>query len=153
MGAIASLLHERDIPLIVDEAHGAHFKFFSKYSDLGLVSALDVGADIVVQSLHKTLPSITQTAILHLKSKLIDENLLKEALRIYQSSSPSYIFMAHIDACIRYMNEDAGDLLVSYIEELKKLRARIADLKFINVYEADRNPSKPYDSKILRDVQ
>ena len=61
---IAEIVHEYGIPLIVDEAHGAHFGFSSFFPE----SAIKKGADVVVQSLHKTLPSFTQTALLHLQS-------------------------------------------------------------------------------------
>jgi len=102
---IAKTLHEYNIPVIVDEAHGAHLTYIEKttkkHADLNNAldmefpsSALNFGADIVVQSLHKTLPSLTQTALCHLKSKLIDEKCLEESLHIFETSSPSYVFMA-----------------------------------------------------------
>ena len=62
---IAETAHKHGIPLIVDEAHGAHFRF----SDYFPVSATDLGADVVIQSFHKTLPAMTQTAVLHLCSE------------------------------------------------------------------------------------
>ena len=66
-------------------------------------SALQCGADLVIQSVHKTLPSLTQTAVLHLKEGITDRERLEFYLRIYQSSSPSYVMMASIDNCIEYM--------------------------------------------------
>ena len=85
---IAEIVHRHNIPLIVDEAHGAHFPFgngcFPK-------SALSCGADLVIQSLHKTLPSLTQTAVLHLKGNRVSRERLERCLQMYQSSSPSYV--------------------------------------------------------------
>ena len=64
---IADLAHRYDIPLIVDEAHGAHLKFHESFPK----SAVDCGADLVIQSTHKTLPAMTQTALLHLCSERV----------------------------------------------------------------------------------
>ncbi|MBR0086057.1 MAG: amino acid decarboxylase, partial [Lachnospiraceae bacterium] len=94
---IAEVCHERDIPLIVDEAHGAHFAFSNEFP----VSAVKY-ADIVVNSTHKTLPALTQTALMHVRGKLINRKFLHYALTCYQSSSPSYILMASLDSCVRF---------------------------------------------------
>ena len=68
--AIAGIVHERGIPLIVDEAHGAHFPFGK---EAGFpVSALGLGADVVIQSLHNTLPALTQTSVMHVKAGFAD---------------------------------------------------------------------------------
>lgn len=121
---IAEIVHEKGIPLIVDEAHGAHFPFYEgtgEYRQKGRLfprSALHCGADIVIQSVHKTLPSLTQTAVLHLKEGLADREKLEFYLRIYQSSSPSYVMMASIENCIAYMSGDGR-------EHLKQLGRRL----------------------------
>lgn len=96
VAAIADICHERGIPLIVDEAHGAHFIFHSYFPD----SALQKGADVIIQSIHKTLPSMTQTALLHRNSGRVSSELLHRFMGMYQSSSPSYPLMASIDSCI-----------------------------------------------------
>lgn len=70
IGAIAKIVHEWGIPLIVDEAHGAHFPFGGEARFP--VSALELGADVVIQSLHKTLPSLTQTAVMHVNAGFAD---------------------------------------------------------------------------------
>ena len=86
---IAATAHRHGAALIVDEAHGAHLPFGDgNYFPDG---ALQEGADLVIQSLHKTLPSLTQTAILHLKSQILDAKKVEQYLSVYQSSSPSYI--------------------------------------------------------------
>lgn len=109
---LAEIAHEKGILLIVDEAHGAHFPFYEgkgahrKQGRMFPRAALQCGADIVIQSVHKTLPSLTQTAVLHLKEGMADREKLEFYLRIYQSSSPSYVMMASIDNCIEYMSGD-----------------------------------------------
>lgn len=90
--------------MIVDEAHGAHFRYHKGFP----VSALDLGADVVIQSLHKTLPAFTQTSILHVKGDLVDRERLEHYLQIFQSSSPSYLFMAGMERCLKFMEENKG---------------------------------------------
>lgn len=101
---IVKICHGCGIPLIVDEAHGAHFRYHKGFP----VSALDLGADVVIQSLHKTLPAFTQTSILHVKGDLVDRERLEHYLQIFQSSSPSYLFMAGMERCLKFMEENKG---------------------------------------------
>lgn len=103
--SIAEIAHEYGIPLIVDEAHGAHFCCDKRFP----VSALQCGADIVINSLHKTLPSFTQTAVLHMQGSLVDRNRLKKYLSIYQTSSPSYLLMASVDNCIELVKQEGRE--------------------------------------------
>lgn len=115
--AIAKTAHSYGIPLIVDEAHGAHFSFGD-----GAVfpqSALSYGADMVIQSLHKTLPSLTQTAVLHVKSELVSYRRVEQYLQIFESSSPSYVLLSSIDNCIRYMGEKGRKRLDEFGSRLK----------------------------------
>lgn len=100
--AIADVVHERGIPLIVDEAHGAHLGFSKEFSQ----NSCRQGADLVVHSVHKTLPALTQTALLHVNGTLIHRNLLRRFLNIYQTSSPSYLLMAGIDNAVRLMKKE-----------------------------------------------
>lgn len=99
---IAEAAHQKGIPLIVDEAHGAHLGFSPKVHE----NSCRLDADIVIHSVHKTLPALTQTALLHVNGKLVDRALLKRFLHIYQSSSPSYLLMASIDNALNYMECD-----------------------------------------------
>ncbi len=123
--SIAQAVHRRNIPLIVDEAHGSHFAF----SEIFPKSALDCGADIVIQSLHKTLPSFTQTAILHVKRKYVDEEKLERYLQIFQSSSPSYVMMAGIEKCIDEMNNFGHEYLKKFFYRLDHLREHLKGLE------------------------
>lgn len=102
--AISEVAHSYGIPLIVDEAHGAHLKF-AKDADKFGISACDCGADIVIQSVHKTLPAPTQTAVMHFNSELVSLDKLEKYLHVYQTSSPSYPLMAGIEEAINYMKE------------------------------------------------
>lgn len=115
---IAEIVHRYGKILIVDEAHGAHLPFGKKGEFP--VSALESGADIVIQSLHKTLPSLTQTAVLHLKNGYLTEEQkarIKMYLSIYQSSSPSYVLMAGIEYGISFMEKYGQE----YLSRLKKM--------------------------------
>lgn len=85
--------HAYSIPVLVDEAHGAHFAASSHFP----ASALTLGADVVVQSAHKTLSAMTMASFLHVKSTLVDEERIAKYLRMLQSSSPSYVLLASLD--------------------------------------------------------
>ncbi len=104
---IAEIVHSYGIPLIVDEAHGAHFCLGGALPE----SAVTCGADVVIHSLHKTLPSPTQTALLHVKGKLADRDRIARYLRIYQSSSPSYPLMAGMELCADLVETEGKELL------------------------------------------
>lgn len=124
---IADAVHQRGIPFIVDEAHGAHFSFGG---NAGFpCSALNCGADLVIQSLHKTLPSFTQTAVLHLRDGFVNRERLERYLQMFQSSSPSYIFMAGIEACIDRMEKDGDACMKLFSRRIEKLRNRLAMMK------------------------
>lgn len=134
---IARAAHEREIPLIVDEAHGAHFGMHPLFPE----SALRQGADVVIQSLHKTLPSLTQTALLHVNGPLVDRSKLSRMLGIYQSSSPSYVLMAGMDQCLRIMREQGRELLEALAENLTWFYKETQDLSVLRVIRTD-DPSK-----------
>lgn len=120
---IARAVHAHGAALIVDEAHGAHFSFGGGFP----ASAVQLGADIVVQSLHKTLPSLTQTAILHIgKNSRISAEWVQKYLSIYESSSPSYVLLASIDRCVRYMNGEGRQQLSAFRQQLLSYRKQLA---------------------------
>jgi len=121
IASIAETVHSRNIPLIVDEAHGAHLSFTGGCGS----DAIRNGADIVIQSLHKTLPAPTQTAVLSVKGDLVDRNAIRRFLGVYQSSSPSYPLMAMMDGCIRYMAENSGNLIQNLHDNFENLLKRL----------------------------
>ena len=121
---IVKICHNKNIPVLVDEAHGAHLNL-SPFFTNGAVMA---GADIVIQSLHKTLPSLTQTAILHLNSNLIPAQKIKRQLAIFQTSSPSYLLMSSIDSCITALTENPK-LFHHWENNLKYFQGKVCNLK------------------------
>jgi arginine decarboxylase len=129
--SIAELCHAHGVPLFVDEAHGAHFGLFPKagFPD----SAIHAGADVVVQSLHKTLPSLTQTALLHLRRGLVSEARIEQGLGIFETSSPSYPLMVSIDACTEYLLTEGEPSFLRWKEALQKFRDRISGLRYYHV--------------------
>ena len=131
--AIAELVHEKGIPLIVDEAHGAHLVFDERFPK----SALACGADVVIQSMHKTLPSFTQTALIHMKKGYVDTARIKEYIGYYQTSSPSYLFMAGMDYCIGQIEEKGSRLWDSFFVMREEFLEKMAMLKYIRILQGN----------------
>ena len=129
ISGISSFLREKGIPLLVDEAHGAHFPFGTEFPK----SAIYCGADIVIQSLHKTLPALTQTAICHVAGEGISITRLKEYLSVYQSTSPSYVLMASIDYCIDWVSREKQGMIKEYEKLLFTYRKKIEGLKHMHL--------------------
>lgn len=131
VSAIAKVVHKYGIPLIVDEAHGAHFSMHEYFP----ASAIENGADIVVQSVHKTLPSLTQTALLHVCGEMIDLEKVERYLAIYQSSSPSYVLMSSIDGCIRGIFSHGTQIFDMYVRRLDAFRMKMRNLTHIKLLD------------------
>lgn len=105
--AISDIAHEAGKVLIVDQAHGAHLKFFHKFGcGEGMpMAAEDCGADLVINSIHKTLASLTQSAVLNLNSSRVDRYILEDKIQAIESTSPSYILMSFLDINADLLNE------------------------------------------------
>lgn len=117
----ASIVHSFNKILAVDEAHGSHFRFGS-----GLpVCAMDAGADICVQSAHKTLPAFTQGAYLHVASGRVDAEKLEYFLQVHQTSSPSYMIMASLDVARSIMQNEGDKLLDALIDNIERNKAAL----------------------------
>ena len=100
--AIVKAAHANGVTVIVDEAHGAHFLKESGFPN----SAIRCGADVVIQSTHKTLPALTQTALIHINKDYKYRAKVCKYLTMFQTSSPSYVLMASIDSAMHwYMDE------------------------------------------------
>ncbi len=140
IAGIAEAVHAYNIPLIVDEAHGAHMGF----SDIFPESAVRLGADIVIHGIHKTLPSFTQTALVHVQGAIVDRDRLKKYLSVYQSSSPSYILMGSIDYAVTYLCHEGVRKYNEYRDRLIRLYQRLLGLQNIYVlpYGKSRDASK-----------
>ncbi len=134
VGAIAEEAHKKGIPVIVDEAHGAHFGFHPYFPG----NANTKGADIVIHSLHKTLPSLTQTALLHMNGELVSRRKVCRYLHMLQSSSPSYVLMASIDSCVDLLENRRKELFDPYVKNLRGLREELAGLRWLKLIQTDR---------------
>lgn len=127
--SISEIAHSRNIPLLVDEAHGAHLGFSESFPK----SAVQCGADIVVQSFHKTLPSFTQTAVIHFNSDIVELKNLQHQLRVFQTSSPSYLFMISIDNCVELLAKSAAELFKAYEDKLFRFGEKMKELNRLEV--------------------
>lgn len=146
VAAIAEAAHEMGVPLIVDEAHGAHFGFHPYFPE----NSNRKGADIVIHSVHKTLPALTQTAILHMNGELVDRERVRRYLHMLQSSSPSYVLMASIEACVDMLECKREEMFSRYVKVLEKTRKCLTELKHIRLSEPVSGDGGCYDrSKIV----
>ncbi len=137
---IARIVHRYGIPLIVDEAHGAHFGFHPYFPE----NANTKGADVVIHSVHKTLPALTQTALIHLNGTIADRKKIERYLHMLQSSSPSYLLMASIDVCMEFLEKRGQQEFETYVQELEKVRQRLEKLKMLKLIR-----TKQYDRSKL----
>lgn len=129
IAAIAAVCHRRSIPLLVDEAHGAHLYFHPAFSS----GAVTAGADLVIQSVHKTLPSLTQTALAHVQGNLVDPQRLVHFLAVFQTSSPSYLLMGSIHRCLKLLEHRGPALFADYARNLQHLDRRLEALHHLRV--------------------
>lgn len=118
---IAEIVHNYDIPLIVDEAHGPHLKFNDKLP----VSAIEAGADICAQSTHKIIGAMTQGSLLQVRSERVSVARVKQMLSLLQTTSPSYILMASLDCARRQIVVNGKKLLDKTIELASYVRSEI----------------------------
>ncbi len=134
---LANLAHAHGIALIVDEAHGAHFVAGDKRS------ALTCGADAVAHSLHKTLPGLTQTGLVHLnKNSLLNPDSVRRSLNVLTSSSPSYLLLNSIEHTAKYLGSAIGSELINHVSELKTLlEINIKAAGSLRVYANSNNSS------------
>lgn len=121
IATVAKDCHQAGMPLLVDEAHGTHLRFHRELPP----DALSCGADAVVQSTHKTGGSLTQSSLLHLQGELIDKKRVADALRMVQSTSPSYILMASLDLARRQLALEGQKLLENTLRLAGWCRAKL----------------------------
>lgn len=134
--AIAQLSHQHGIPLLVDEAHGAHFAF---HPDLP-PSALSAGADLSVQSTHKVLGALTQASMLHVQGNLVDSDRISIALQLLQSSSPSYLLLASLDGARQQMAIHGKQLMARTLQLANQARTKISKIPGLSVLESSNTP-------------
>jgi len=139
MARIAEVVHAHGLPLLVDEAHGPHFAF---HPELPL-SALEAGADLVVQSTHKVIAGMTQASLLHLKGSRIDPNRVRNILQLLQSTSPNYVLMMSLDVARRQMALSGEALLTTTLALARSARARLNAIPGIHCFGRERLGQTP----------
>ncbi len=134
---ISKIVHSYGALLLVDEAHGAHLGFGYGFKQ----SAVTCGADIVNQSLHKTMPSPNQCALLHICSDRVDQKKVKKFLSVFQTSSPSYPMLASMDRLMHVLKNNSDEVFLEWKNELDSFNDFSKKLKNLRVlgYEGNRN--------------
>lgn len=136
IAGIARIAHRHGAKLIVDAAHGAHLGFHPYFP----AAAQTLGADIVITSLHKTLPALTGAAMAIVNDKeLIGP--FAHAFSIFQSTSPSYLILSSIDGCMRLLEKKKDELFTRYAENIKRFRKNTEQLRNIRLIDGSDVPS------------
>ncbi|XWS73355.1 hypothetical protein CRYUN_Cryun02cG0120700 [Craigia yunnanensis] len=128
---ISKLCHSYGIPVIVDEAHGAHLGFHHKLP----CSALQLGADLAVQSTHKVLCSLTQSSMLHMSGNIVDRERISRCLQTLQSTSPSYLLLASLDAARAQLSEKPETIFNNAIDMAIETKNLIRNIPGISVLD------------------
>jgi len=140
---LSNFLHEKGKLLLVDEAHGAHFAFSDRLPE----TALEQGADLCVQSFHKTLPAFTQAAVLHIGSKRIDPGKVSRAVSMITTTSPSYTIMASMDYARDFAVSSGTEVygqLIDILDDAKKKLSKMQKLRVIpdSIEGLKRDPTR-----------
>ena len=144
---IADLAHAASIPLLVDEAHGAHFMASCRLPE----SAIKQGADAAVISLHKTLPCPNQTALLMLGDEKMADKMQK-AINVFQTTSPSYVLMSYIETALSLVRDQGEKLTDELLENLKPFGKYQTDDPFKLLISFTENGLSGYETeKLLRE--
>ena len=128
--SIAAICHRQNIPLIVDEAHGAHLAWGKMFPE----TAIQQGADLVIESLHKTLPALTQTALLHRATERVKAETVERYLSIFQTSSPSYVLMASMSQCVSWLEQSGDGVWTAYEKRLSEFERQAADWRYLRLW-------------------
>ena len=134
--AIAEICHAAGVPLIVDEAHGAHLGLRAENSsDRAFFpqGAVSCGADVVIQSAHKTLPCLTQTSWMHIQGNLVSPKRVDHELDVFETSSPSYPLMASLDAATCFLTREGGGYLHRWEECLAAFAEKTRGLRYLRI--------------------
>ena len=133
LNIVCEYAHKKNIAVIVDEAHGAHLGLSDKLPK----TALEQGADIVIQSTHKTLPSFTQSSMIHIQGNRVNKEQLVSILKIIESSSPSYILMASLEIAVDIYNNYGIKLMNELLNNIDKLKQSFNKNNGIEFYDTD----------------
>ena len=130
--SISDIVHRYGASLIVDCAHGAHLGITYEKN----INPLGLGADIVIMSLHKTLPSPTQTAVVCVNGNKVDSSILKKYINIYNSTSPSYFLMCGMEKCVDII-ENNKKIFEDYYKNVSDFRMKCLSLKNIYLFKPE----------------
>lgn len=121
---IGELLHEANMLLLVDEAHGAHLRFGKDLPK----QAIELGADVAAQSTHKLLGSMTQTSMLHIGSNRVEAERIRQAASLLQSTSPNQLLLASLDIARLQMAQEGAQRVNRAVELAQWLRKKINEI-------------------------
>lgn len=130
---ICDYAHSKNIVVIVDEAHGSHLGLSNELPQ----TALEQGADIVIQSTHKTLPSFTQSSMIHVQGTRIDKERLTTILRMIESSSPSYVLMCSLELAVDIYETKGKELMEELLNNIYKFKLSMKTNKLVELYNED----------------
>lgn len=131
--AIAQVVHHAGKILIVDQAHGAHLKFFDQFAKESAKAAESLGADVVINSIHKTLASFTQSAVVNLCTDKVDKYTFEDKLQLIESTSPSYPLMASLDINGELLETKGEALIREWEENLRYFYQEAASIKGLRI--------------------
>lgn len=145
--SIANLVHENNMLLLVDEAHGPHLAFCDKLP----IQALSAGADIVAQSTHKIVGSMTQTSLLHMKKQRVDVERFNKMCSLVQSTSPNYLLLASLDIARKQMAMEGKDLVGRAVQLAEDLREQINKIPNLSCFGREyMNSEGKYDLDVTK---
>lgn len=130
---IVRICHNYHVPVLIDEAHGAHLGLEDGFPR----NSIQAGADLVIHSIHKTLPAFTQTALMHVNGTLVSAKTVETYLGIYETSSPSYLLMAGIDQCMFLLENQGPELFRQHLEGLEQFHKQTSQLRHLKVMKAE----------------
>ena len=133
---IADIVHNYGMVLIVDQAHGAHLKFFDAVTG-SRMAAEDLGADIVINSIHKTLLSLSGTAILNVCSDRINIDDISESVRMLHTTSPNYLMLGSLDINEKIMRRWGGDMVVAWMNDIRYIYSRLEAMTGVSAIDLD----------------
>jgi lysine decarboxylase len=131
LAGLVEVAHRRNMPLVVDEAWGAHLHFHPELP----ADALSCGADLVTSSTHKIVGSLTQAAMLHLGSERIDPALVDRSVSLVESTSPSALLSGSLDAARRMASIRGREMLGETLAEIARTREAIAEIPGLDVLD------------------
>ncbi|GFR38384.1 arginine decarboxylase [Insulibacter thermoxylanivorax] len=139
LAEVVSIVHRAGIPLLVDEAHGAHFGFHEAVPP----SALSFGADAVVQSTHKMLSGLTMGAMLHIQGPRVDQERIVQTIRLLQTSSPSYPIMASLDVARLLMHTKGREFIEAGLQAVRRFEQGMAEMEWFYLASSRIPPRTP----------